>query len=443
MVRRRAGHLILACSLLAACDLKEVMVPVGEVMIAVHGVMRPDAPPRLMGRQYVIVEQTLTGEDKTGIRVLDDSDTIISGDPVTVPFGGLPVFPVSDVVVTVANIDLPSDPCGSVVTFVSDIGRLDPPLEPGPMISPGPGVYWSPPGCPTMRPGDRLALRVETPDGQVVTGVTRIPGMNGASFSVGSASGVFGTADVTTFNRDRDTLRVQVDATAGRLLQLEVRRSGDVTDFGTKIFADTTALTVPGDVINTFVIGDADDVFRAGREYFVTVAVTDSNYFDFARSRNNAFTGRGFINHLEGGIGVFGSLVALTTTLRAVGQMDEDREGVYRMEGTLRDTVDVDITLELYLHRPVDSTEFSAFVEGKWLYGDINTSVDGSFDGTNFTAVIVDTVAVVREDTLRAEWRPDAPFSVSVIVACAGEEKPSGACGAVARRIGTLTATRQ
>ncbi|MFQ6045562.1 MAG: hypothetical protein ACE5PT_04270 [Gemmatimonadales bacterium] len=445
-----AGGAILA-SLIAACDLREVTVPVGEVMIAVHGVMRPDAPPGLLGRQYVIVEQTLTGEDKPGIRVLNDSDTIISGDPVTVPFGGLPAFPVSDAVVTVSNLDLPSDPCGSVVTFISDIGQVDPPTEPGPAISPGRGVYWSPPGCPTMRPGDRLALRVETADGRVVTGMTVLPGMRGASYAVGGRSGVFGAAsDTTTFNRDRDTLKVAVDVIAGRLMQLEVRRDGDLSDFGTKIFADTTALTVPGDVINTFVVGDEDDVFRGGRAYAVTVAMTDTNYFDFARSDNNEFTGRGFINHLEGGIGVFGSLVASSTILRAVSDIDDPREGTYRVQGTLRDTISIDVTWNVYLRQTADTSEFSAFVTGTWLYGPIETSADGVFNGPSLMAVIVDTAMFVRTDTLRGFWLEGVPFQLEVMTSCSPQTLQSGesgpgpsGCTPAKRQAGTVTATKQ
>jgi hypothetical protein len=46
--------------------------------------------------------------------------------------------------------------------------------------------------------------------------------------------------------------------------------------------------------------------------------VTDTNYYDFVRSRSDPFTGRGFLNHLEGGIGVFGSVEAHTYYLRVI-----------------------------------------------------------------------------------------------------------------------------
>ena len=397
----------------SGCDLNEVVVPGGEPIVVVHGIVRPDLPEQFFGRQFIVVERSFTGavnpvyDPETGETRFHDDDSL------TIPYGGFPSTPLEGATVWVANLDFPDDPCGNTVPFQNDPGM--------PMLFTRPGVYWSPPSCPTLRPGDRLALRVETPEGQVVTGVTRIPGMEAAFLTVAGETVTFGTDHVTTFNRDRDTLRVRVQAYAGRLLQFEVRRNGDLTDFGTKIYADTTAFALPANVVNTFVLGDEDDVFRAGRSYVVTLALTDSNYFDFARSENNRFTGRGFINRLEGGIGVFGSLVASSTMMRAVGDVDDPREGVYRMQGVFTDAVNVDLTWELYLARPTDSTEFSAFVEGRWLYRDIQTSADGWFVGNEFTAVITDTVGMfVRSDTLRGVRRAGAPWEVVVLDQCGG-----------------------
>jgi len=212
-----------------------------------------------------------------------------------------------------------------------------------------------------------------------------------------------------------------IQAEAGRLLQFEVRRSGDLTDFGTKIYVDSTAFQLPAHVVNSFVIGDEDDVFRAGLEYIVSVALTDSNYFDFSRSRNNKFTGRGFINHLSGGIGLFGSLVASSTRMRAIGEFDDSREGPYRLLGTFGDSVAVDLNWELYVARDSDTTEFSAFVEGGWSYRDIRSSVDGHFFGEEFSAVIIDTVGTtVRSDTLMGVRLTGEPWQVIAFDQCGG-----------------------
>ena len=46
---------------LSACDLSEVVVPVGEPVVVVHGVIRPDLPEEFRNRQYILVERSLTG----------------------------------------------------------------------------------------------------------------------------------------------------------------------------------------------------------------------------------------------------------------------------------------------------------------------------------------------------------------------------------------------
>ncbi len=412
MVRNRAPLIAAPLMVLVACDLSEVEIPNGQPVVVVQAVMRPDLPEQFEGRQFVVVERSFTGEIGPAIDPETGDARFHEADSITIPYGGYPSTPLEDAQVWVRNLDLPGDSCGTNVQFVSDPTSTT--------VSEKPGLYWSPEGCPTMRAGDVLQLQVESPDGEVVTGTTRIPGMSSAILRVAGNSIPFDTGTVTTFNRDRDTVRVEVNGEAARMLQVEVRRNGDLTDFGTKIYADTTAVGIPGDVINSFVIGDEDDVFRAGREYAFTVALTDSNYFDFARSENNQFTGRGFINRLSGGIGIFGSLVASTTFLRAEGNMEDAREGVYRLQGVFQDDVEVDLLWELYLARQADSTEFSAFVEGSWLWGDVDTSADGIFSGNEFLAWITDTVGTrVRADTLRGV-RQEGTWQVIVLDQCEG-----------------------
>lgn len=416
-----------------ACDLEEVTIPIGEPVLVVHAVMRPDLAPRFAGSQFIVVERTFAGDVGNRIHPITRDTIRLVNDTLTIPYGGRPPLPVTQAIVEVVNLDYPNDPCGSRVAFTEEATS---------------GVYWSPAMCPSMRPGDRLALRIQTADGAVVTGETRIPGMDSATYAIGPITGVFDRSQPPTINRDQDTLRVVAHAQSGRLLQLEVRRLGDLSDFGTKILADTTALTVPGDLINTFVLGDEDDVFRAGRDYVVTAAVTDTNYFDFVRSSNNKYTGRGFINRLTGGIGVFGSMVAVSMELRAVGDVDDPREGRYRMQGVLQDTLPVDLEWDLYLARPADTTEHSAFVEGRWLYGDVVTSSDGDFDDDAFTMVIIDTLGFVRRDTIFGFWVKNQPWTVTVATACRDpsatpEPGTSDPCDLGRRHLGTLTVTKQ
>ena len=420
----------------SACDLSDTVVPVGEPVVVVHGVIRPDLPEEFFGRQYIVVERSLTGllnpsdalpsdSDKTHVYVPQEKSEdgrFHRADSLTIPYGGYPSVPVEGASVWVENLDFPDDTCGTRVQFLEDPGT---PVKPGAL---GPGLYWGPQHCPTLRTGDHLELTVETSEGEVVTGVTRIPAMHGAYLLVPGDSVAFGTEQVTTFNRDRDTLEIGIEAEAGRLLQFEVRRWGDLTDFGTKIYVDTTAFRLPAHVVNTFVIGDEDDVFRAGRNYVVSVALTDQNYFDYSRSRNNSFTGRGFINRLTGGIGIFGSLVASSTHAKAVGDVDDPREGPYTLRGIFNETT-IELDWDLYLALPNDSTEFSAFVVGSWLFRDIDMSVDGYFAGNEFTGVIVDTLnGVARADTLRGVRQEGEDWQVIIFSQC-GSGDDMSPCG--------------
>jgi hypothetical protein len=431
LIKRWGSACIAVPCVLSGCDLSEVEIPEGEPMVIVQAVLRPD-----LDHQYVVLEESFVGTVTYEVEV-----------DASIPTEGAPKTPLEGALVTVANLDLPSDSCGSPVMFLPD-----PPTSSLPMLA---GVYWGPTSCPTMTAGDILELRVETPDGDVVTGTTRLPGMTGAAYSVGGDSLPFGTDNVTMFNRDRDTLRVWVEAMEGRLLQLQTRRSGMLTIMGTeaiepgaKIFADTTAVSVPGDVTDVFARGAGDDVFRAGRDYVLTAALADTNYFDFARSRNNEFTGRGFINRLTGGIGVFGSLVATSTPLKVTGEFDDEREGVYRLQGQVQG-IDVDAELTLYLARSVEDAEFSAFLDGDWVTtaegagGAVvwdslqleSKSVDGAFQGQSLFVVIY--VPAFRGSTMRQVLRGirlgGAPFRVTM----------ADSAGIRLIPLGTLTATQR
>lgn len=389
--RVRGACLTLGLGVLAfgACELDETVAAGGEPMVVVSAIMRPDLPG-----QHVIVERTFTG----GVDVPDSGDIPIPPRA--------PRIPIEFALVTVTNLDLPGDTCGQPVEFSAT------PYDTETVAMPG--IYWSSPGCPTMRPGDRLRLRVETQEGELVTGTTRVPGMREAYLAVGGDSVVLGGGDsVLSFNRDRDTLRFGVDAIVGRLLQLDVRRHGYLSDYGTKVHVDTTRFTLAGDAVNAFVSGRGNDVFLGGRSYVLTLALSDTNYFNFSRSWNNPFTGRGFINRLEGGIGVFGSAVAATSRVWVVADMDDPREGLFRVAGAITaivdgDTmgVDIDADLRVYLHRPGATGEVSAFLEGQWFRPGPGTfgappwvprsvagkSVDGTVLGQRLRFAISDTL---------------------------------------------------
>ena len=362
-------------ALAAACEFGETAIPDGEPIVVVNAVMRP-----AVQRQWIIVEQTLTGSEPSGTR----DGRIPTGEP---------ELPVTGATVTVVNVTFPSDPCG-VVSFTEY-----PPVTDLLFAS---GIYWGTPDCPTMRAGDTLELRVETPNGETVTGVTQVPGVTDMFLRVEGLS-VTLPGPTLELNRDLDTLEAAIERELGRAIQLEVSRIDSAgNNVPTFWFAvDSNTMTLPGNMLDFMsaftqdtdtLPDDLPPVFAAGRYYTVTVAQPDHNYFDFIRSGNLPLSGRGFINHLQGGMGVFGSMVTEENEVRVVGVLDDDREGTYNLSGTLLGTP-VDVALELYVGEAfADSTDLSAFVTGQWLHGAIDGSADGVFHGDTIAVAIFQPV---------------------------------------------------
>ncbi len=239
----------------------------------------------------MVVEYSLSGSSKVDPAL----------DPV--PPGG-PRLPIRGAVVTIQQLE--GSPC---------LGRVDTLLE-SPELDSAPGVY-SGSLCATA-PGSALRLRVRTPRGEEVTGTARIPEVVSWEVRVRNDPFRFGF-DTLSLNRDRDTIFVSIAARRSRVLQVEARQTGpDVVSYDPDLFlfTDTTRLRIAGRLYNPF---DEREVFLAGRYYTLTVAVGDTNYYDYLRSRSDRFTGRGYINRLQGGVGVFAAVDAASYVLRVVG----------------------------------------------------------------------------------------------------------------------------
>ena len=346
---RTLGQLIvlLVCIAQAGCELTEVTVPEGDPIVVVHAIMRPDTNNR------VLLEWSLTGR-------LDPHEVFRDIPP------DQPEIPLDGASVTVANLDFVDPSCDSAVVL------------PASAVA---GLYAD--TCPTIRPGDRLSLHVETPQGEVVTGTTLVPEFQSIALKVGGDS----VTGPIRFNRDRDTLKVQVIPAHGRAIQVEAHdfERDSLTLF---LFVDTMGVAVPGNFVNPF--GGENDqgeqVFRAGRVYDFAVALLDSSYFDFLRSANDPFAGRGFITRLEGGLGVFGSMVVERYAIEVVGDIDDPREGAYLLEGTLFGE-DVSLRWELYLERSERNSPFSAFVTVTSSFSrSLDRSMDGRFAGDSLRA---------------------------------------------------------
>jgi hypothetical protein len=268
--------------LLCACELTEVTVPEGEPRVIVQSVY---SARRMY--QFVVVERSLTGTVPTS----EAEEGVPPGEP---------RIPITGALVTLTNETRPAG-CGTDT------------LPPRAVSS---GVYATGFFCGAL-PGERLRLRVTTPGGDTVTGTTRVPGARSVSvrLATDSATAEF---DVLDLDRERDTIRIAVDPILARAMQVEVRQVQDPDEIAVYLFTDSLGVALPGNLFNPFEGDSGKPVFELGVEYALTVAVTDSNYYDFVRSRSDPFTGRGFLNRLEGGIGVFGSVEAYTYYLRVV-----------------------------------------------------------------------------------------------------------------------------
>jgi len=337
-----AGRLVtcLAAAGLAGCKLTEdVPAPVTDPVVIVHAILNTASP-----RQRVLVERSRIGGRTPGI----------SGATVRLTHlnpGGCPS---------------PSVVLGEVITTTAFEGDST-------------GTYETTGLCPLL-PGDEVELRVETPTGELVTGTTTIPGAAGISLMVaGQTYAVSGAA--IPMDRTRDTLRAALEAPLARAIEVEI--GVPYLGFRQKlsIQSDSMHLTLPGNLFNPF---DEEQVFDAGTFSQVTVSAIDRNYYDFARSGSDPFTGQGFLNHLTGGVGVFGSVHPVTFMVRVSGPQREPWEGRYRMTGVLAGS-DVDFTLDVYRDPGSgpfgDAHFFWALVEGTFVEGPVEISAYGGVEG--------------------------------------------------------------
>jgi len=152
-------------------------------------------------------------------------------------------------------------------------------------------------GAAGLIPGGTYQLRVVAPDGRTVTGRTTIP----------NAAPSTATLPTQTIDRDRDTVSLQWSRVAGaRSYQIFIRSTAN--SYG--VFATDTSVVLPGTMQ---VLENGEDVWERRLSHQVAVVAVDDNYFDYYHHNSDLFTGAGLVIHLEGGIGVFGSVVTVAT----------------------------------------------------------------------------------------------------------------------------------
>lgn len=281
--RRRVIALLAGTLLLGACELATETVASPRASVVVHAVLNPD-----VDEQVILVESSLTG------RVAIDSTLRFNPlDPIRTA-GGEPLNGAE------VRLFREGDSVGVVATE-TEVGGLT-------------GRYVVPRARLAIAPGRTYRLRVRTTDGREVTGETRVPSAE-ASWSPG-----LGTIPLPiTFNRSTDTLQLQWTAVPdARTYAIRV----ETPNGPWFLFSDSTRFALSGQLRNFFV-GGLPSVWYPGFDQIVSVAAVDRNFYDYNRSGNDPFGGTGLISSVQGGLGLFGS--ALAVLRREVTVLERDR----------------------------------------------------------------------------------------------------------------------
>lgn len=299
---------------LLACELGETIAPPGQSFLLVHAVLHPVAFPATS--QQFLLERTWDGVKY----VWQTGPPYSFGEPI-VTGGGSPEIRATVQVTT---------PSGEVL-------RAAEPNATNPETCCA-GIYLVPIAGPALVAGGTYELRIQTSSGEVLTARAKMPAMPTVMMQ-----------PVEVFDRSRDTLRISwapvAHAAAYELVVANPYR--EVTAF-------TESLTVhlTGALRNTDAEG-FPNAFLPGFEQRVSVYAVDSNYYDYYRSSNSS-TGRGLVNRITGGLGVFGATApVLHRVVRVVAPFARPAEGNYRYLGTAADSVRTLITgLTLYIESP-------------------------------------------------------------------------------------------
>jgi hypothetical protein len=374
---RHAAYPLLAAGLIAlatSCDLGTVTVPTTTASLVVHAVLNPN-----FNSQVVLVERTLTGNVTVPDTGFTPNDPIVSG-------GGIAV---SDALVEIL------DSAGKAYRGVEDRSI---PANNGL----GAGVYRIPLGGSTLTLGARYQLHVRTTSGEELTAVTRIP-----RATVRSSGGLS-----RTFNRDHDTMAITWnDVASARSYFVRIE-----SPFGPfYLFTDSTRFRTTGTLRNIFGT-DLARVFIPGFRQDIVVGAVDSNYYDYYRTSNDPFTGSGIISRVNGGLGLFGSMVELNTgTVTVTADQHGGVEGRFRIIDPTRSFVITQLTL--YVESPPARDGLPAALTGRYLVGPTQRTdgIVGELHDSTFslallknqlagdTAMVFD--GVVRGDTLFGSYR--------------------------------------
>ena len=151
------------------------------------------------------------------------------------------------------------------------------------------------PAPPVVQP-----LHVALPDGGDVSGSTTIPGVPPAA-----------SLDMPSSLSSNDSLTLTWPRVAGAIAyDVSVSLKGSLVF---EAFADTSI------VLSTRTkTSNGSLAFYPGFTHQIVVSAVDVNYYDYYRHSSDLFTGSGPISHLDGAVGVFGSIVPIASGMVTV-----------------------------------------------------------------------------------------------------------------------------
>jgi hypothetical protein len=325
--------------LLAGCEIEKVGIPRTDSRVALHSVLSATASTQVM-----LLERTRTGSVAVVGSQFDAPD---------------PIF--TDPGITESN---------AFVRLITPDGRTLIGREDNTVRSDGKGfgVYRFDLAGSALVRGATYKLLVQTVPGENLSAETSVP-----------AGVVADVAQARTFDRSRDTALVEWPAAVGaRSYFVRVE-----TPFGPRsFFTDSTRVRLTGDLRNV----DTDalrHVFIPGFPQSVTVSAVDSNYYDWYRSHNDAISGAGLVNRVQGGLGVFGSLVRLRyQDFTVVAPQSGPAAGTFLPVGPPQElSVAPYLQLQLYVESPAARSDQADALSGRSQrrvgFGDTGCSVCG------------------------------------------------------------------
>lgn len=348
---------------LSGCEFGKTTIGIGTSTVVVHAVLNPMAAV-----EEILVERALTGASFVDTSLgYDPSEPISSG-------GGIPI---SRAMVVIYGPD------GDSVVAREGFGNGE-----------GDGVYLiansaadgmgsnsgSPlPSFPFVA-GNVYRLRITTSDDETVTGTTHIPEAPPSFDSVTAAQ---------PFDRTRDTLSLgwpMIQSARSYLVQVS-------TPFNTyETLIDTLGYRIAGETRNAQA-RTLPHLFIPGFTQLAIVGAVDSNFYDYERFRTDVSSTSTRINHLVGGLGIFGAYVPLLFREVAVtAPMTLPIEGSYTSTGS---NAAAPAMIQLY-EESAPGDNGLAQISGSYLQSNGATGgVIGVFDGTHITLDILDGESVL------------------------------------------------